>query len=191
MVLGLYPSVCFGRNGGKAICADGDGVRGFAARVSAGLVDRDSCARLVACWLATGVEIDSTILCVWHRCAVFPWIVPRVTFSLSEFLRLTHEIRCLVLVATPVAWLAIVAMEFWLGRKSIEEGHLLDLVKGIAGLAIGFSTRIPGPVLGVAAVLVAFAAIVLQSRTRFSAAVQRRCRASQRVARSWDVLGDE
>lgn len=94
------------------------------------------------------------------------WVVPRAIHILHLPFELPGNPLWLSIAATPVIWLGIQALEHWLGGEDAEEGRLLEGLKGIAGLAIGFSTRFAGPVLGVAGVLVVFSVIAVSSLER-------------------------
>ncbi len=94
------------------------------------------------------------------------WVVPRAVFMLHLPTGLPGNALWWAIAGTPVIWLTIQALEWWLGGEEAEEGRLLEGLKGFAGLAIELSTRFAGPVLGVAAVLVVFAVVALTSRER-------------------------
>ena len=85
------------------------------------------------------------------------WVVPRAIHILHLPFELPGNPMWWALVLTPAVWIGIVSLEHLLGGEEAEEGRLLEGLKGVAGLAINFSTRFAGPVLGVAAVMVAFA----------------------------------
>ncbi|MCS7471167.1 efflux RND transporter permease subunit [Stieleria sp. ICT_E10.1] len=85
------------------------------------------------------------------------WVLPRAIHLLALPIGLPGDERWWTIGLTPVIWIVIETLEVWLGGETAEEGRLLEGLKGIAGLAISLSTRMAGPVLGIAAVLVAFA----------------------------------
>ncbi|QDT04579.1 Cobalt-zinc-cadmium resistance protein CzcA [Rubripirellula lacrimiformis] len=89
------------------------------------------------------------------------WVVPRVIHLLHLPLDLPGNPLWWTLALTPLVWATLVAVEWILGGEEAEEGRLLEGLKGIAGVAIEFSTRFAGPVLGVAGVMVAFAIFAL------------------------------
>lgn len=97
---------------------------------------------------------------------VMYWVVPRAIHMLHLPLALPGNPLWWTLAGTPLCWLLIQVMERLLGGQEAEEGRLLEGLKGLAGLAIGFSTRLSGPVLGVAAVLVGFAIISVATLER-------------------------
>ena len=96
------------------------------------------------------------------------WVVPRAIHILHLPVELPGNPLWWSLVLTPVVWVLIQVTEKLLGGHEAEEGRLLEGLKGIAGLAINFSTQFAGPVLGVAIVMVAFAFVaVLQLEREF------------------------
>ncbi len=94
------------------------------------------------------------------------WVVPRCLDALHFPFALPGGPLWWTLAIAPLIWLAIQVVEWWLGGEEAEEGRLLEGMKGIAGMAIGLSTRLPMAVLGVAAVLVLFAVTALKSLER-------------------------
>jgi Cu/Ag efflux pump CusA len=94
------------------------------------------------------------------------WVLPRVIIALNLPFALPGDPFWWTLVVAPVIWIVIQMLELWLGGDEAEEGRLLESMKGVAGLAIELSTRLPVAVLGVAAVLVFFAAMALNSLER-------------------------
>jgi HME family heavy-metal exporter len=84
------------------------------------------------------------------------WVVPRAIHILHLPFEMPGDPLWWTLVLTPAIWFALIVIEKLLGGEDAEEGRLLEGLKGIAGLAISFSTRFAGPVLGVAGVMVAF-----------------------------------
>ncbi|MCO8121643.1 efflux RND transporter permease subunit [Stieleria sp. TO1_6] len=97
---------------------------------------------------------------------LFYWVVPRVLDLLHLPPSIPGRPIWWAIAATPLVWLGLQMIETMLGGEAAEEGRLLEGLKGIAGFAIQSSTRLPGPVLGVAAVLVAFAGLALISLDR-------------------------
>tara|TARA_R110002049_G_scaffold72490_1_gene186993 strand:- start:100293 stop:103634 length:3342 start_codon:yes stop_codon:yes gene_type:complete len=94
------------------------------------------------------------------------WVLPRLASILGlPGIGSTTAFYAIAAV-TPIIWLAIIAVETVFARAEEEDGFLLTTLKYLAGLAIGISTKLPGPVLGVTAVLVAIAAIALASLER-------------------------
>lgn len=89
------------------------------------------------------------------------WVVPRAIHVLHLPFELPGNPLWWALVLTPAIWIGIIALEHALGGEEAEEGRLLEGLKGIAGLAISFSTKFAGPVLGVVAVMVTFAVFAL------------------------------
>ena len=85
------------------------------------------------------------------------WVVPRTSHILHLPFGLPGNPLWWAIGLTPLFWIGIQGLELWFGGEDAEEGRLLEGLKGIAGLAISISTRMPGPVLGVAAVMVLFA----------------------------------
>jgi Cu/Ag efflux pump CusA len=61
----------------------------------------------------------------------------------------------------PLIWLAIGALDSLFVGEEAEDARLLKGLKSLAALAIGFSTRVPGPILGVSAVVVCIAGMAL------------------------------
>lgn len=96
------------------------------------------------------------------------WVVPRAIHILHLPIALPGEQLWWTIVLTPAIWFTLVVVERMLGGEEAEEGRLLEGLKGIAGLAIGFSTRFAAPVLGVAGVLMVFSIIaVIQLESDF------------------------
>lgn len=89
------------------------------------------------------------------------WVVPRAVHILQLPFELPGNLLWWTIAMTPVIWILLVVVEWLLGGEEAEEGKLLEGLKGAAGLAINFSTRFAGPVLGVAGVLGVFAFIAL------------------------------
>src|SRR6056297_2650852 len=85
------------------------------------------------------------------------WVVPRAIHILHLPFEMPGDPFWWTIALTPAVWVLLLVTEWMLGGEEAEEGRLLEGLKGLAGLAIGFSTRFAGPVLGVAAVMVAFA----------------------------------
>lgn len=94
------------------------------------------------------------------------WVVPRAIHILHLPFELPGNPLWWSFALTPVIWLLIQVTEKVLGGPDAEEGKLLEGLKGIAGLAINFSTKFAGPVLGVAAVMVAFALFAVSQLER-------------------------
>ncbi len=88
---------------------------------------------------------------------LFYWVIPRVDAVMGIPWELPGNPMGWSLAAAPLVWLALQAADALLGGADAEEGRLLEGLKGIAGVAINFSTRLPGPVLGIALMLVLFA----------------------------------
>jgi HME family heavy-metal exporter len=85
------------------------------------------------------------------------WIVPRASQMVGLPFESPDHPLWWTLGLTPVVWGLIRTAEFWLGGEHAEEGRLLEGLKGLAGLAIQFSTRFATPVLVVAAMMVGIA----------------------------------
>ncbi|KAA5543031.1 efflux RND transporter permease subunit [Roseiconus nitratireducens] len=96
----------------------------------------------------------------------FYWVIPRFFDVLGSPDPLPGDPIWWTLAGTPLFWILLQVAERLLGGAEAEEGRLLEGLKGIAATAINFSTRFPGPVLGVAAVLVLFSGIALVSLER-------------------------
>ncbi|QDT10169.1 efflux RND transporter permease subunit [Planctomycetes bacterium K23_9] len=94
------------------------------------------------------------------------WVVPRVVHILGLPVELAANPLWWAIAGTPVVWIVIQTLERLLGGEDAAEGRLLEGLKGIVGTAITISTRLPGPVLGVAAVLVGFAVISVSQLER-------------------------
>ena len=94
------------------------------------------------------------------------WVLPRLSHWFIEGWQLPGSQLAWTLLLTPVFWILIQVSEWMLGGEDAEEGRLLEGLKGIAGLAIRFSTRLAVPVLAATAVLVVFAAIALSRLER-------------------------
>ncbi len=94
------------------------------------------------------------------------WVLPRAIHLLSLPVGLPGDPLWWTIGLTPVIWIVIETLESWLGGETAEEGRLLEGLKGIAGLAINLSTRMAGPVLGIAIVMVAFALIAASQLER-------------------------
>lgn len=94
------------------------------------------------------------------------WVVPRAVDILHLPFGLPGSPLWWAVAGTPFIWLGIQTIELLLGGDDAEEGQLLEGLKGIAGFAINCSTRCPGPVLGIAAVLVVFALIAVSRLER-------------------------
>jgi HME family heavy-metal exporter len=101
-------------------------------------------------------QVVAPILALGIAMLTMYWIVPRAIHILHLPFAIPGNPLWWSLVLTPVAWILIQTTERLLGGSEAE-GRLLAGLKGIAGLAISFSTKFPGPVLGVAAVMMAFA----------------------------------
>ncbi|MAT68754.1 MAG: cation transporter [Planctomycetaceae bacterium] len=97
------------------------------------------------------------VLALGIAALIMYWVVPRAIHILHLPFDLPGDPIWWTIVLTPAIWVLLEIIEWMLGGEEAEEGRLLEGLKGIAGLAIGFSTRFPGPVLGVAGVMVAFA----------------------------------
>ncbi len=89
------------------------------------------------------------------------WVVPRAIHIFHLPFGLPGDLLWWTFALTPAMWLFIQALEAWLGGEEAEEGKLLEGLKGVAALAINFSTRFSGPVLGVAGVVAAFALVAV------------------------------
>ncbi|MCR9209362.1 MULTISPECIES: efflux RND transporter permease subunit [Rhodopirellula] len=85
------------------------------------------------------------------------WVVPRAIHILHLPFEMPGDPLWWTIAVTPAIWVLLNVIEWMLGGEEAEEGRLLEGLKGLAGLAIGFSTRFAGAVLGVAVVMVAFA----------------------------------
>ena len=94
------------------------------------------------------------------------WVIPRAIHILHLPFGLPGNTLWWSLALPPGILIVIQALELWLGGEEAEEGRLLEGLKGLAGLAINLSTRNTGPVLGVAAVLVAFAVLAVSRLER-------------------------
>src|SRR6056297_3223706 len=94
------------------------------------------------------------------------WVVPRVIDLLHLPFDHPGNPFWWSLVLTPVVWILIRLTQKLLGGPEAEEGRLLEGLKAVAGFAINFSTKFAGSVLGVAAVMVAFAAFAVSQLER-------------------------
>ncbi len=99
-------------------------------------------------------------------CLTFYWIIPRVISSLNLPLTLPENRWWLILITTPIVWVAIQFIEYMIGGEEAKEGKLVVFLKTIAGIAINTSTRFTGPILGITGVLVLFAGLGLYSLER-------------------------
>jgi HME family heavy-metal exporter len=97
---------------------------------------------------------------------LFFWVLPRSIDIFHSPISMPGNLIWWSLAGTPLVWLGLNTLETLFGGEEAEEGRLLQGLKVIAGWAIRFSTRFPGPVLGVAAVLVFFASVSLSLRER-------------------------
>ncbi|TWU41711.1 efflux RND transporter permease subunit [Novipirellula artificiosorum] len=94
------------------------------------------------------------------------WIIPRGMDLLGLPFSAPHHPVGWIALLTPVVWLLLQGFEFWLGGEQAEEGRLMNGLKSVFGAAIELSTTFATPVLGVAAVIVGFAAIGLSQLER-------------------------
>lgn len=85
------------------------------------------------------------------------WVVPRAIHILGLPLAPPGNPIWWTIGLTPLIWICLNMTEWMLGGEQAEEGRLLEGLKELAGVAIQFSTRFPGPVLGVSGVFVLFA----------------------------------
>ncbi len=97
---------------------------------------------------------------------IFYWVVPRVLDVIGFPAELPIDPLWLTLIGTPLVWIGVQSAERLLGGDEAHEGRFLSGLKGIASLAIQFSTRFSGPVLGVTAMLVLLATIALLNLER-------------------------
>ena len=89
------------------------------------------------------------------------WVIPRSIHILHLPISLPGDPLLWTLAATPMIWLGFRTLDVVMRGEEVEEGRLLQGLKGLAGLAIGFSTRFPGTVLGVAVTIVVIAAATM------------------------------
>ncbi|SMP43812.1 heavy-metal exporter, HME family [Neorhodopirellula lusitana] len=94
------------------------------------------------------------------------WVVPRAIHIFHLPFALPGNPLWWSLILMPVFWILIQVSEKLLGGPEAEEGRLLESLKGVAGVAINFSTKFAGPVLGVAAVMAIFAVIAVTQLER-------------------------
>ena len=89
------------------------------------------------------------------------WIIPRAAPWLGfQAVRLEHA-WWWVVVATPLVWIVLLALEWWTGSEGAEEGRLQRALQVIAGAAISLSTRFAWAVLAIAVAVVGVAAVAL------------------------------
>ncbi len=94
------------------------------------------------------------------------WVIPRITDAFPGDFALPGAPAYWVIALTPLIWIVIQALEGFLAEETGEDGRLLKLLKWLSSLAISFSTRMPGPVLGVSLVIVAAAGLALMRLER-------------------------
>ncbi|MFG0263950.1 MAG: efflux RND transporter permease subunit, partial [Rhodopirellula sp. JB055] len=94
------------------------------------------------------------------------WVLPRFSRWFVGGWQLSGNQLVWALLLTPVFWILIQVSERMLGGEEAEEGRLLEGLKGIAGMAIRFSTHFAVPVLAATAVLVLFAGLALSRLER-------------------------
>lgn len=88
---------------------------------------------------------------------LFYWVLPRFGIPLSRL----GGPWIWTLATTPLIWLVVLAVDRRNAAHVDREGWLLRSLKGTAGLAISTSTRVPKLVLGLSAVLVVVAGVVI------------------------------
>lgn len=111
-------------------------------------------------------QVVLPVLAFGISCLTFYWIIPRVISATNLPFTLPENPWWLILITTPLIWLAIQFIEFLIGGEETREGKLVIALKAFAGLAIDTSTRLSGPILGITTVLVAFAGLSLYSLER-------------------------
>ncbi|MDB4694897.1 efflux RND transporter permease subunit [bacterium] len=119
--------------------------------------------------LLTGKKVWQVVLPVLAfgiSCLTFYWIIPRLISAINLPFALPENPWWLILITTPLIWLAIQFIELLIGGEEAKEGKLVIALKAFAGLAIDTSTRLSGPILGITTVLVAFAGLSLYSLER-------------------------
>ncbi|MCC9599543.1 efflux RND transporter permease subunit [Stieleria sp. JC731] len=89
------------------------------------------------------------------------WCVPRVFDFVGWDVHLPGGNLWWSIVLTLPIWIMMQVAERLLGGEDAEEGRLLEGLHGIAKIAIDFSTKFSGLVLGLTLVTVAFAALTL------------------------------
>ena len=94
------------------------------------------------------------------------WVLPRAADIFGLSLALPGNSLWWALALTPIVWLAMVSFELLHGRDQAEGGVLLPVLHRVAGLAIGFSTRMSSFVLAVAGAIVIVAALALYTIDR-------------------------
>ena len=120
------------------------------------------------------------------------WVIPRTSQLLGWPLQLPGGPLWWTFALAPLVWIAMATYGIVLGGDDAEEGSLLTGLKGVAGLAIGFSTRCPQLVLAPGCgCRIERGCRSAANRTRFLAALQRRFGASQRDSGPGDFVGDK
>jgi HME family heavy-metal exporter len=89
------------------------------------------------------------------------WVIPRALEFVGMAAELPGSEVVWAVALTPLVWVALWFAERLLGGENSHEGILMKALKSVAGMAIDFSTRHSGPVLGVVAVLICFATVSL------------------------------
>lgn len=113
-----------------------------------------------------GWQIVSPMLAVLIAAMGVYWIVPRGGRWFGFDVTLPGEPLWWIIAMTPPVWLLLWMADRVLGRSDHDDEWLLRGLKRVAGSVIGISLRMPGPVLGVASVVVLFAGAALISLER-------------------------
>lgn len=111
-------------------------------------------------------QVVAPVLSLAISMLLIAWVLPRGMSLIGwQDWSVANPIWWAVAVA-PLVWGLIQTTEWFLGGADAEEGRLLEGLKCIAGLAISMSTRLSGPVLGIALVATVFAGMALVSMER-------------------------
>ncbi len=106
------------------------------------------------------------ILAAMISALAFYWVIPKLVGWFGDEVTLPGDAIVWTVAMTPLIWFGLWIIDKRFGESDHDDQWLQRGLKAIAGGAIGLSIRLPGPVLGVAVVMVVFAGVTLVSLER-------------------------